>query len=49
MNAFNAFWSQDFRRLHHLNDAFMILLRKKEHREEIRDYRPISLIHSFGS
>ena len=48
INAFNAFWSQDFRSLHHLNGAFMILLKKKEHPEEIRDYRPISLIHSFG-
>jgi hypothetical protein len=48
MHAINAFWSQDFRSLYHLNDAYMILLKKKEHAEEIRDYRPISLMHSFG-
>jgi hypothetical protein len=48
MNAFNAFWSQDSRSFNHLNDAYMILLKKKEHSVEIHDYRPISLIHSFG-
>jgi hypothetical protein len=48
MNAFNAFWSLDSRSFNHLNDAYMFLLRKKEHPVEIRDYRPISLIHSFG-
>lgn len=29
MNAFNAFWAQDARSLHHLNDAYMIPLKKK--------------------
>lgn len=48
LNAFNAFWARDTRSLYLLNDAYMILLRKKEQPEEIRDYRPISLIHSFG-
>jgi hypothetical protein len=48
INAFNAFWSQDSRSFHHLNGAYMILLKKKDQLVEIRDYRPISLIHSFG-
>ena len=48
LNAFNAFWANDFRSLNHLNDALLILLRKKEQAELIRDFRPISLIHSFG-
>lgn len=48
MNAIHALWSQDSRSLHHLNDAFMVLLKKKDNPTEIRDYRPISLIHSFG-
>ena len=48
MNAFNAFWSQDARSLSHLNDAYMILLKKKSQPTEIRDYRPISLIHSIS-
>jgi hypothetical protein len=29
MNAFNAFWSQDSRSFHHLNDAYTILLKKR--------------------
>jgi hypothetical protein len=48
MNAFNAFWSLDSRSFNHLNDAYMILLKKKEHPGEIRDYRPISLVYSFS-
>jgi hypothetical protein len=48
MNAINAFWAQDSRSFYHLNDAYMILLKKKDNPAEIRDYRPISLFHSFG-
>jgi hypothetical protein len=48
INAFNAFWSQDSRSFRHLNGAYMILLKKKDQLVEIQDYRPISLIHSFG-
>lgn len=48
MRAFNALWSRDFRSLNLLNEAFLILLRKKVNPEEIRDCRPISLIHSFA-
>lgn len=31
MCAFNAFWSRDSRSFNHPNDAYMILLKKKEH------------------
>lgn len=48
VNAFNAFWSLDGRSFNLVNDAFMILLRKKDDAVEIKDYRPISLMHSFG-
>lgn len=48
MHAINAFWAQDSRSLYHVNDAYMILLKKRDSLAEIRDYRPISLIHSFG-
>jgi len=47
MNAFNAFWSQEARSFNLLNDAYMVLLKKKEQPQEIRDYQPISLMHSF--
>lgn len=46
--AFNAFWALDGRSFHLLNDAFMVLLRKKVDAVEIKDYRPISLVHSFS-
>lgn len=46
--GFNAFWTRDFRSLRLLNEAYLILLRKKENPEEIKDYRPISLVHSFA-
>ena len=48
MSAFNAFWELDTRSFNLINDAYMILLRKTDQPVEIRDYRPISLIHSFG-
>jgi hypothetical protein len=43
----NAFWWLDGRSFNLINDAFMILLRKKNEAQEIRDYRPISLMHRF--
>jgi hypothetical protein len=48
MNAFNAFWAQDVRSLHHVNEAFLVLLKKKEAPQEIKDFWSISLVHSFG-
>ena len=42
------FWSLDRRSFNLINDAFMILLKKKNEAHEIRDYRSISLMHSFG-
>lgn len=48
VSAFNAFWSLDGRSFHLINDAFMILLKKKNDAQEIKDYCPISLMHSFG-
>ncbi|WVZ90178.1 hypothetical protein U9M48_036505 [Paspalum notatum var. saurae] len=56
---YNVVLGQGFSRVHGLefsryrslflvNDAFLVLLRKKDHTKEIKDYRPISLIHSFG-
>jgi len=48
MQAFHALWSLDGRCLHLLDQAFMVLLRKKPDAETVGDYRPISLIHSFA-
>jgi hypothetical protein len=46
--AFNAFWALDGRSFHLVNEALLILLRKKSNAEAINDYRPISLMHSIG-
>ena len=48
VNTFNALWALDGRSFHLLNDALMILLRKKEDPSRTKDYRPISLMHSFS-
>ena len=47
-NAFNCLWQQDWRSFYLLNDASMVLLRKNDTSNGLRDYQPISLIHSFG-
>jgi hypothetical protein len=46
--VFSALWSLDFRSFYLVNQTYMILLRKKVDAEEVKDYRPISLIHSFN-
>jgi len=46
--AFNALWSLDARSFHLLNDALMILLRKNAAPSCPKDFRPISLMHSFS-
>jgi hypothetical protein len=48
MCALDALWAMDGRSFHFLNEALMILLRKKPNAQGIKDFRPISLIHSFG-
>ena len=48
MRAFSAFWDLDFRNFNCLNEALMVLLHKTQNPETLRDYRPISLIHTIG-
>jgi hypothetical protein len=38
----------DSRNIYLLNQAYMIILRKKQNVEEVKDFMPISLIHSFS-
>jgi hypothetical protein len=42
-----AFWALDSRSFFLLNQTYMVLLRKMKDATEIRNFRPISLIHSF--
>ena len=48
LRAFQAIWSLDGRNFYLVNQAFMVLLRKKQDACVVGDYRPISLIHSFA-
>lgn len=48
LNAFNALWSLDARSFYLLTDKLMVLLRKNNAPTRLKDYRPISLIHSFS-
>jgi hypothetical protein len=48
MNAINALWSLDARSFHLLNDVLMILLRKMPDPTRLKDFRPMSLMHSFS-
>ena len=47
-NAFACTHSLNTGPLHKLNGASIVLLPKKEAAEAVKDYRPISLIHSFA-
>jgi hypothetical protein len=48
VRAFQAISAMDCRSFHHLNEALLTLLPKVDNPEALGDYRPISLIHSFG-
>ena len=48
MRAFQAILALDGQSFYLVNQAFMVLLRKKKDASSIGDYRPISLIHSFA-
>jgi len=48
MAAISAVWSRKMGRLEMLNSAYITLLPKKEEATTIRDFRPISLVHSFA-
>ena len=48
MAAMSAVWSQKFGNFHLLNSAYITLLPKKEDATSVKDFRPISLVHSFA-
>ena len=48
LRAFQAIWALDGRSFYLVNQAYMVLLRKKNDASSIGDYRPISVIHSFA-
>jgi hypothetical protein len=48
MQALHAFWQLDFHSFFLVNEAYMILLRKKPDAEHVQVFCPISLIHSLS-
>jgi len=48
LRAFHAVWSLDGWSFYLVNQAYMVLLRKKQEADTVGDYRLISLIHSFA-
>jgi hypothetical protein len=48
MEAFRALWGGDCKGLHVANQALISLLPKKADAVEVKDFRPISLIHSVA-
>lgn len=48
MTAISAVWSRKFGGFRSLNTAYIPLLPKKDGAEEPKDFRPISLVHSFA-
>jgi hypothetical protein len=47
MKAIGRTRQGDVNRLHLLNSAYITLMPKKAEAVEVKDYRPISLIHGF--
>ena len=48
MSAISAIWSRKFANFELLNSAYVTLLPKKEDATSVKDFRPISLVHSFA-
>lgn len=48
MSTVAAIWRKDFRNLRFLNTAFIALLPKQDGAVFAKDFRSISLIHSFA-
>jgi len=48
MAAMSAVWSRKFSNFEFLNSAYITLLPKKDDATSIKDYGPISLVHSFA-
>ena len=48
MAAMSVVWSRKFGNFHLLNSAYITLLPKKKDATSVKDYEPISLVHSFA-
>lgn len=48
MTALHHFYNLNCQNLHFLNQAYVVLVPKKDDPIRVSDYRPISLVHSFA-
>ena len=48
MAAIQTIWGKNFMNLWMLNSAYITLIPKKADAEQVKDFRPISLVHSFA-
>jgi len=48
MAALHSLWNRNFRNLWKLNCAYITLIPKKPDAIQVKDFRPISLVHSFA-
>jgi len=48
MAALHTIWARNYRNLWLLNSAYITLIPKKSDAEQVKDFRPISLVHSFA-
>jgi hypothetical protein len=48
MAVIAAIWCRKFQQFERLNTAFVTLIPKKEGAEEVKDFRPISLVHNIA-
>jgi hypothetical protein len=48
MAALHTVWGKNFRNLWMLNSAYSILIPKRQDTDNVEDFRPISLVHSFA-
>jgi len=48
MAALHTIWARNYRNLWLLNSAYITLIPKKSDAEQVKDFRPISLVHRFA-
>ena len=48
MAAVSTVWSRNFNNLARLNTAYITMIPKHEGADQVKDFRPISLVHSFA-
>jgi hypothetical protein len=48
LKAVGAVWHRNFTNMSRLNSAYITMIPKVEGADQVKDFRPISLVHSFA-